>query len=421
MFHFTRRLLIFRCASSAQRDAQLAAFKTGIQALLLRCPILGGDVTPLPPDVAMADKQDWRTIVPGRGVELVVRDLRGKMPPFQELEAANFPPLQLPWDLLMPIPRDLSNDHPHAACKMQFSAIEGGTVLTFATSHCVTDGAGTDQWMRILSDGMRLAQDDSIERSAAEIVGLDRSVLSNMTSNLEFDIEDHPAYRFKRPPPPPDAPASEPAPTNVFGATTSEVPVLLRLSPTGLAQLKVDATIPSAPPISTHDALCALMWRTVLLIRSRRSSAPSLPLSATSNLFMPSDARRHLPALPSSYVGNATYQIIAPLNLGTLLSPSGLPRAAGSVRRAVKAYQFMNGTTNTTGFAMGTFLGSGEAMYGGDWGEAFGPLVRFRVIGEPGNTVLPRRPDGSIEAIVAVRPEEVEVLTGVEGFGKYLV
>jgi hypothetical protein len=33
---------------------------------------------------------------------------------------------------------------------------------------------------------------------------------------------------------------------------------------------------------------------------------------------------------------------------------------------------------------------------------------------------MPKLPDGSAEVIVAVMPEEVETLKGVEGFGKYL-
>ncbi|KAJ7364202.1 hypothetical protein DFH08DRAFT_268384 [Mycena albidolilacea] len=444
MFHFSRRLLFFRCSSSDQRDAQLAAFKAGIKALLLRCPVLGGDVTPLPADKATEVTQDWRTIVPGRGIELVVKDLRGEIPAFEELEAAHFPPHHLPWSLLMPIPQDLSNDQPHAACKLQFSAIEGGTILTFAMSHCVSDGTGTDAWMRILIEEVRLAQEDRSERTAAATVGLDRSVLCNMTSNLAFKIEEHPAYRFKAPPPPPaaDAPASEPAPANLWAAA-SDIPVLLRISAAGLAQLKADATTPDAPPISTHDALCALMWRTVLLIRSRRSPEP-VPPSTTSNLFMPSNARPHLPALPSPYIGNAVYQLIAGLPLGALLAPdSGLQAAALELRRAITAvtparvasymafirdpaasrfidYQFMNGSIWTTSLAMGTCLGSGDAMYGSDWGKAFGPVVRFRLIGEPGNVVMPRLADGTAELILGVRPEEVEVLKGVEGFGKYL-
>lgn len=80
--HYSRRLLIFRCISAAQRDAQLAALKIGLQTLVLRCPILGGIIVPLPPDVASNCQQDWRTIVPDRGIELIVRDLRTAMVSF---------------------------------------------------------------------------------------------------------------------------------------------------------------------------------------------------------------------------------------------------------------------------------------------------------------------------------------------------
>jgi hypothetical protein len=447
--HYSRRLLIFSCASSAQRDSQLGALKTGLQGLVLRCPVLGGIIVPLPPDVASDGQQDWRTIVADRGIELVVRDLRTAMASFEELEAAAFPTLHLPYDLLMPIPQDLSNDRPFAACKMQFSAIKGGTILTFAMSHCVADGTGTNELMRVLSEETRLAQEHSSERVANNVrsmtvttgMGQDRSVMRNMTSEMAFDIEDHPAYRWKTTPPA-NAPPLEQAPTHThpFEATSPEIPVLLRISTAGLAQLKADATLPGAPPISTHDALSALMWRTVLLIRSRRSAlAPDLPASTLGSIFMPSDARQHL-NLPQSYIGNAVYQLTAKLDLGTLLSPSGLQHAAIAVRRAITSvntalvssyvtmtkerwvdWQFTS-TASTTGVAMGTDWTSGS-LYSDDWGKAFGQCVRYRypsVVGEALNCVMPKLPDGGAELIVSVMPEEVKVLRGVEGFGKYI-
>ncbi|KAK7033256.1 hypothetical protein R3P38DRAFT_2921634 [Favolaschia claudopus] len=442
--YFSRRLLFFRCTSDAQRDIQLAAFKTGMKALLQRCPVLGGIIAPLPPGEATEDKKDWRTILPGKGIELVVRDLRGKMPTLSELEAHHFPPSQLPWNLLMPVPKDLTNDHPHDACKIQFSAIEGGTILTLAMSHTVSDGTGTDIWTQILMEETRRASIQPPQTeivgppAAAEIVGTDRSVLCNMESDKEFKIDEHPAYMFKSAEAAPLAPGR-----SIFGASSLQIPAFIRISAAGLAQLKSDATTPGAPPISTHDALVALMWRTIILIRMRRAPpGEALPPTTTTNLFMPSSARRHLPELPTNYVGNAVYQVVAALDLGTLLSPAGLQRAASEVRRAVTFitpalvksylafirdpvaskdidYQFMNGTASTTGFAMGTNLGSGH-VYGGDWGEAFGPLVCFRLVGEATNFVLPRRPDGIVEVMFAVTQEEEAVLKGEEGFGKYL-
>lgn len=445
--HYSRRLLIFRCISAAQRDAQLAALKIGLQTLVLRCPILGGIIVPLPPDVASNCQQDWRTIVPDRGIELIVRDLRTAMVSFEKLEAAEFPAPCLPYDLLMPIPQDIGNDRPFAACKMQFSAIDGGTILTFAMSHSVADGVGTNELMRVLSEETRLAQKHLSGHVANEArsvdgttgIGQDRSVMRNMTSEVEFNIEHHPAYMCKTTPPS-NAPLPEPTPTHPFQAMSPESPVLLRISAAGLGLLKADATLPGASPVSTHDALTALIWRSVLLIRSRRSAlAQDLPASTVGSIYMPSDARRHL-GLPPSYIGNAVYQLAATLDLGTLLSPSGVQHAASAIRSAITAvsptlvssyiamtnerwidWQFMS-TASTTGVAMGTDWTS-ASLYNEDWGEAFGPVVRYRypgVVGESGICVMPKLPDGGAEVIVSVMPEEAEVLMGVQGFGRYV-
>ena len=69
---------------------------------------------------------------------------------------------------------------------------------------------------------------------------------------------------------------------------------------------------------------------------------------------------------------------------------------------------------------MGTDWTSGE-VYSQDWGLNFGPLVRYRYPGEEGtNCVMPKLPDGGAEVFVSVMPQEVEMLRGPEGFGKYL-
>lgn len=442
--HYSRRLLFFRCASPAQRDAQLAALKTGLQALVAHCPILGGIVVPLPPDEAGEGQDDWRTIVPDRGAELVVRDLRKAMPSFEELEVAEFSASDLPSSLLMPIPSDIGNDRPFSALKVQFSAIEGGTIITFAMSHSVADGVGTDELLRILSEETRLAQVHSSQGVTAPLasldyIGLDRGAVRHMSSEIEFKIEEHPAYRWNTPPPI-AASSSEQKTKHPFEATAPEIPVSLHISPAALARLKADASLPNAPFISTHDALVALLWRSVLLLRSRRSAlAKDLPASTVGTLFMPSDARRHL-NLPPSYIGNVVYQLTADLDLATLLSDSGLPYAAGAIRSAITAvkpglvasclaktnekwidWQFLT-TMLTTGVAMGTDWGSG-ALYSADWGEGFGRLVSYRYPGGPGdamNCVMPKLLDGGAELIVAVMPDEVEALKGTECFGKYI-
>jgi hypothetical protein len=437
--HYSQRLLIFRCASHGQRDEQLTTLRAGLQALVLRCPILAGLVTPLPHDEARSVHEDWRTIVPDRGLELVVRDLRSKVDSFAELEMAHFPPLKLPYHLLMPVPQDIGNDRPFAACKIQFSAIEGGTIITFAMSHSVADGAGTNELMRVLREETRLShmQSDGVRHNgeaskpAVTLMGEDRTIMRTINSAIPFNINDHPAYTSDQL----QLPQSHP-----FIATSPEIPILLRISPTKLAQLKLDATTPGAPPISTHDALVALMWRSVLLIRSRRSGAArALPPTTLGSMFFPSDARRQI-GLPPSYMGNAVYQLTADLELGTLLSPSGLRNAASAVRAAIKAatpevvaslmaetnkrwlYWAFLGSYSTTAVGMGTDWTSAE-LYDQDWGEIFGPLVSYRYPGTQGggiSCIMPKLQDGGAEVFVSVMPEEVELLSGPECFGKYL-
>ena len=227
--HYSRRLLIFRCESSTQRAAQLIALKSGLQDLVSRCPILGGIISPLPPDEAHDVHEDWRTILPGQGLELVVRDLRIKLVSFAELERANFPPVQLPYDLLVPVPQNISNDRSYAACKIQFSAIEGGTIVTLAHSHTVADGVGTNELMRVLSEATRLAQEDGKEGLANEgranivtsVIGEDRSVMRNITSDITFDIQHHPAYTSEE---------IHEDQSHPFKATSPEFPVLLHIS-----------------------------------------------------------------------------------------------------------------------------------------------------------------------------------------------
>ncbi|TKA76327.1 hypothetical protein B0A55_04200 [Friedmanniomyces simplex] len=436
--HYGQRLLVFRCDSPEQRNAQLTAMKTGLQALVQRCPILGQTVTPQPPNNAFGAQPIWSTIEPGDGLELVVKDLRSALPTFEELEADGFQPVHLPYDLLVPIPRDIGNDRPFPACKIQYSAFDGGVVLTWGISHSVTDGSGNDELTRVLSEEVRLAG----RKGGATLpedtgLGLDRSPLRSITKGQPFDIEDHPGYAK----PPVATRSPEPAPAHPFQASSPEVPVVIRIPAADLAKLKSDATSDTAVPISTHDALAGLVWRSTMLIRSRRSaSAESVPGSINTTLFFPSDARKHI-KVDKSYIGNAIYQLAPSEELGNLLSPHGLQYAASAIRRAINAVtpdlvaSLMSeankrwvdwawaraGTLSTTGVAMGTNWTS-VAVYRDNWGEAFGSVVRFRYPGEAGsNAVLPKLSDGAAEVMVSVMPEEVGILRGEECFGKYIL
>ena len=140
-----------------------------LQALVSHCPLLSGRVIPLLFDECNDSLKDWHTIMPDRGLDFVMKDLRPTMPSFEGAEEAAFPPPQLPYDLLMRIPDDIDNDRPFAACKVQFSAIDGGTILTFATSHSAADENGTNELLRVVSEETRLTQEHSIEAEVNEV------------------------------------------------------------------------------------------------------------------------------------------------------------------------------------------------------------------------------------------------------------
>lgn len=434
--HYSRRLLIFHCTSQAQREAQLAALKAGLQALVQHCPILGGLIVPLTSD----DQQQWRTINPGEGLELVVQDLRLLLPSMSELEATHFPPRDLPFELLMPVSPLLANsfEGPFGACKVQFSVIEGGTIITFAMSHSVADGSATNELLRVLAEETRLAQLSlRVGEKTMPFLGLDRSIMLEMTSSLPFNISDHPAYIAKLPPP------SSSSKNHPFSASDPEIPILLSIPPDKLALLKADATTPGGLQISTHDAVTALIWRSVLLTRSHRTSLTPSLLTSTTRIFLPSDARRHL-NLPADYIGNAVYQLTASLPLSTLLAPNGLQVAAQAVRSAITAVQselvksyveetqkrwvewlesaFIDGGLDSMCVVMGTDWSSG-ALYEFDWGENFGRMVKYRFPkgAGGGNAILPKLVDGGAEVIISIMEGEVEALRSEEGgFMKYL-
>jgi len=169
---------------------------------------------------------------------------------------------------------------------------------------------------------------------------------------------------------------------------------------------------------------------------------------------MPSDARKHL-GLAKAYVGNAVYQLTASLPFSTLLdldldpnappptTTTSIQQAALVIRASVTAatpelvvsyyaklrerwldWAFLE-DYDTTGVGMGSGWTSGDAVYGADWGRAFGGkggVVRFRFPGSGGSCVMPKRADGGAEVVVCVERggEEEGLLRGWEGFGAYL-
>lgn len=432
--YYARRLLIFRCTSDEQRHAQISALKIGIKALVQRCPLLAGKLSRLPPNEASTQVDEWRNIVPSEGLKLFVKDLRERMPSFAALEEQNFPPTELKFDLLVPIPKDVGSEG--LACRIQYSAIEGGTILCWVLSHSVGDGGANNELIRVLAKEVMLASKSGDEETGdRKILDLDRHAVIDIKSDIPFQAKDHPGYRARPPSPTPDE-ALERA-NHPFRATRPEIPLIFTIPLASLERLKIDATPPAPAWISTHDALVALIWRTqIRLHRQRSPAAQALPETTLTTLYMPSDARKAL-NIPSGYIGNVIYQLSATLPLSLLLSENGLQSAALAIRQAIasvnpekiKSYYAKMGeewvewaflsSYDTTGVAMGTAWTSG-ALYDLDWGEDFGRMVSYRLPDEASNIVLPKLRNGGAEIMIGVMPDEIDKLRGMEEFMEYV-
>ena len=97
--------------------------------------------------------------------------------------------------------------------------------------------------------------------------------------------------------------------------------------------IQEDSTVPLQPFITTHDAICGLLWRSIMLARHELGI---ISLDEATNFKMPVEFRHLLdPPLAPDYIGNAVMQMSATIPVATLLGPNGLTFAAHAIRRGI--------------------------------------------------------------------------------------
>jgi len=250
--------------------------------------------------------------------------------------------------------------------------------------------------------------------------------------------EDHPAYKLN------DGKPRLPAPSGEGNVKHDLVNKIYLISERKLRELKGPVT---NIRISTHDAISALIWRSVLV---NRVSAGILNRpdddERTTRYFIPVNARRHL-GLGADYIGNAVYHTCCSMKMCEILHPDSLPIAAVKIREAINTVDadrvgglaefseslpqlgsfYLAGLSaaKTTDIA-GTSFYHDSSMYGADWGEAFGHhVVRVRPtdagFGPPGlNCVLPIRTDGrGCEVQLCVERQAVDAMEQDDVFKRF--
>lgn len=349
---YSRRILSFELSDNSSQEKALDCLHRALKSLVDGTPELGGLVVALPVDDE-ANKEDvpWKSIQPYKGIEFRIKDLRNEISSYKELESTGFPVAAFKDDLLVPVPV-MYQPEPNAVMILQASFIEGGLLLTICLCHSLTDGNGMNAITIALAEQCKLAA--QVEGPLEpRVMNMERNVMTELTGNKK-ELSDHPAYgriegAFKPKVGTGDAPAheengtKEPLKDSVImedesdkqAATAPASPPAqvhtYRISTANASALKSIASAQGR--VSTHDAIAALMWRTLTVSRYKSGR---LSVDKTSTYTFPHNSRRHV-GLPKDWVGNCCYFVSASLPVSQILESDSLPVLAAAIRAGLNA------------------------------------------------------------------------------------
>jgi hypothetical protein len=386
---YSYRILVFKIDNPSGHAATTSSLKTALQKLVERCPPLGGVVVNI--ENKPGEQHGWKKVRPGPGIKLVVRDLRSKLD-YHDLEARNFPTEALKCEEVVPISPAPVVEGEAPASVFQYTWIKGGALLTVGIDHPITDGNGMNTIMGMLAEECKRAHSEPEQPKNSSfpqdraVLGTNRSAVRALESKTKDRPEDHPGYKFLSEPP---------SHEESHGPEPDISQFMFQITPAKLEELKKTANTLN-PRISTHDAITALLWRSVMLARYTAGTITDLDTEV--EFYLPTDVRRFL-ELDNDYIGNVVYFVTGKMPLRDLLQPSSLPKLAASIRSALESRdeELIGGyhslckrlpdlsqmsfamleSVTTTSFALGTSWRAGQ-MYGADWGSDFGPVMRFR-------------------------------------------
>jgi hypothetical protein len=331
VYNWSPRILVFPLSPSTDRHEITAILCAGMQATVDTFPDLGGTCTQ-PPHSRSGDTQGGMRYHDKGEAHLRITDVSDNYS-LDTLRASNFDQgLLLPEDLC-PTPAFAHPAmQPLALFHVQANFIQGGLLLVVCIYHSICDSVGQFHVTEMLANQCRLASaGDNQTRLAFRSDQLDRTML--FEGAPKADIDKLSAYTI----------SSEPAcgmPNWASPDHRTLASETFRLSKTALVQLKTDATVQKPVSsnesyISTHDAVCALNWRTTM---AARVAAGEISSHDETTFGMPIDGRSQLkPAQPPDFLGNNAIGFKVTDTVERLISPQGLGTAAFAIRTGVKS------------------------------------------------------------------------------------
>jgi len=243
-------------------------------------------------------------------------------------------------------------------------------------------------------------------------------------------LRDHPEYHYFR------EDLAEPPPCLLKQQRTE----IFYFSDAALAALKEDAAEKRSDSdrlISRDDALCALIWRSLI---NAEHSAGAIDSVGTSTFQLTVDGRARIsPPLPHDFLGCTTLVQSVDTDVRTVLDPASFYSCAVDVCRATNAITptyvddvitMLNSIPDYTRILPGAYLdvlGKNvcatslvdlDRIYRMDWGVGLGKCERLRVPNRTGffnglQIMLPRLPQsvgGGMEVVIALEKEPMRML-----------
>jgi hypothetical protein len=303
-----------------------------MQATVNAFPDLAGTCTQ-PPQSRPGDTQGGMRYQDKGEAHLRMRDLSDKYD-LSVLRASHFSQeLLLPEDLC-PTPAFAHPAmQPLELFSVQANYIKGGVLLVVCIYHSICDGVGQFKVTEMLANQCRLAAEKQpANEKTAFSFRPDQFDRTTLREGASFAAVDELFAYTVLPEPARGMPAWASPDHRKLASETFLLPVA------ALKELKTLATsqklaTSNEPFISTHDAVCALVWRTTM---AARVAAGEISIHDLTTFGMPIDGRSRLKQ-PADYMGNNAIVFKVGETVERLIAPEYLGTAAYAIRAGVKA------------------------------------------------------------------------------------
>lgn len=322
---YIRPLFFFALSKDVSASNIMGLLQKGLQKTKKAVPMLSAELIP----DTQSEQKGRFLLRQGDFGELHEKDVRGQFPlTYDELRKLNFPASALPQDVFCPVPIFPAPGKTIPVFSSQATLIEGGLVLNICIMHLCGDARAIYDILKIWAQNCRHIL-DPVNNTGCESVARDvftkEPFVHGSPSEKGGKAEDHPEYAlFNEPPAPPPAMLKTTFRTEVY-----------YISKEKLRQLKADASarLPEGAWISTHDAVCALIWRCALAAQVDMKTVGEHTKSL--NTICVDGRLRSKPNLSEDHIGMPMVYATPSIDLRESLASDDFSHIALAIRRAV--------------------------------------------------------------------------------------